>query len=184
MKQNWWLHGRSRPALRHALNGLKRCIVTPEVAKHRVFVWMSTDVVPDHTCHVLPATMITVLGLCNAAFTSCGHLRRCSWMGVGNDPRYTSAPTFETFPFPWPPIARAERLTARRAIAEAARELVEKRDAWLNPPGASQEELENPHAYQSLQCPPFMAGGSASQIGRSRVCGLWLARYALRMPRC
>lgn len=37
MNQNWWLHGRSRPALRRALNGLKRCIVTPEVTKHRVF---------------------------------------------------------------------------------------------------------------------------------------------------
>jgi type II restriction/modification system DNA methylase subunit YeeA len=28
------------------------------------------------------------------------------------------------------------------AIAEAARELVEKRDAWLNPPNASAEELK------------------------------------------
>jgi hypothetical protein len=28
------------------------------------------------------------------------------------------------------------------AIAEAARELVEKRDAWLNPPDASAEELK------------------------------------------
>ena len=27
-------------------------------------------------------------------------------------------------------------------IAEAARELVEKRGAWLNPPGASEEELK------------------------------------------
>ena len=44
MNQNWWLHGRSRPALRRALSGLQRCIVTPEVAKHRIFVWMNTDV--------------------------------------------------------------------------------------------------------------------------------------------
>ena len=28
------------------------------------------------------------------------------------------------------------------AISEAARELVAKRDAWLNPPGASAEELK------------------------------------------
>ncbi len=28
-----------------------------------------------------------------------------------------------------------------QAIAAAAKELVEKRDAWLNPPGASQKEL-------------------------------------------
>ena len=29
------------------------------------------------------------------------------------------------------------------AIATAARELVEKRDAWLNPPGASEHELKS-----------------------------------------
>jgi hypothetical protein len=29
-----------------------------------------------------------------------------------------------------------------QAIAEAARELVEKRDAWLNPPGADEAELK------------------------------------------
>jgi type II restriction/modification system DNA methylase subunit YeeA len=53
MHDNWWLHGRTRPALRKAIAGIRRCIVTPEVAKHRVFVWMSTDVVPDHKLHVI-----------------------------------------------------------------------------------------------------------------------------------
>jgi hypothetical protein len=52
MHQNWWLHGRYRPALREALRGLRRCIVTPEVAKHRIFAWMSTDTIPDHKLHV------------------------------------------------------------------------------------------------------------------------------------
>jgi type II restriction/modification system DNA methylase subunit YeeA len=54
-------------------------------------------------------------------------------------PRYTPSTTFETFPFP-------ERLTPKlpastfddtlqaQSIAPAARELVEKRDLWLNPP--------------------------------------------------
>jgi type II restriction/modification system DNA methylase subunit YeeA len=59
--------------------------------------------------------------------------------GVGNDPRYSNTRCFETFPFPenlTPNLPAASYATNPRAqsIAAAARELVEKRDAWLNPP--------------------------------------------------
>jgi hypothetical protein len=57
--------------------------------------------------------------------------------------RYTPTSTFETFPFPWAPgtePAEAESPLVR-AIAEAARELVRLRDAWLNPPGIDAKEL-------------------------------------------
>ncbi len=59
-----------------------------------------------------------------------------TWLGKGNDPRYTPTTTFETFPFPWPPGAEpAEDEDERVAeIAHWARELVRWRDAWLNPP--------------------------------------------------
>jgi hypothetical protein len=57
-------------------------------------------------------------------------------------PRYTPTSTFETFPFPWPPGSEPTDSPLVEAIAEAARELVAKRDAWLNPPGASAEELK------------------------------------------
>lgn len=43
--------------------------------------------------------------------------------------------TFETFPFPWPPGQEPSEDDPRvQAIAQAARELVEKRERWLNPP--------------------------------------------------
>ena len=62
-----------------------------------------------------------------------------SWLGVGNDPRYTPSTTFETFPFPeglTPNIPAAQYADDPRAkaIAKAAAELNEKREAWLNPP--------------------------------------------------
>jgi hypothetical protein len=63
-------------------------------------------------------------------------------MGVGNDPSYNSATTFETFAFPWPPGSEPKDSPLVEAIAAAARELVAKRDAWLNPPGASAEDLK------------------------------------------
>jgi hypothetical protein len=56
--------------------------------------------------------------------------------------RYTPTSTFETFPFPWPPGSEPEDSPLVEAIAEAARELVAKRDAWLNPTDASAEDLK------------------------------------------
>lgn len=131
MRQNWWLHGRSRPALRERLVGLDRCVVTPEVAKHRIFVWMSTDVVADHTCHVIARADDYTFGVVHSRLHEAWSLSQGAWMGVGNDPRYSSARTFETFPFPWPPGKEPKGSPLVNAIAEAARELVEKRDAWL-----------------------------------------------------
>jgi len=63
-------------------------------------------------------------------------------MGVGNDPSYNSDTTFETFPFPWPPGQERKDFPLVKAISMAARELVAKRDAWLNPPDATEAELK------------------------------------------
>src|ERR1035438_2007991 len=69
-------------------------------------------------------------------------LSQGAWMGVGNDPRYSSARTFETFPVPWPPGTEPKDSPQVEAIASAARELVDKREAWLNPPDANEDELK------------------------------------------
>ena len=57
-------------------------------------------------------------------------------------PRYTPSTTFATFPFPWPPGQEPADDPHVEAIAQAARELVEKRDTWLNPEGVSEKELK------------------------------------------
>ncbi len=62
------------------------------------------------------------------------------WMGVGNDPRYSSARTFDTFPHPSPPGTEATDARVQ-AIAEAARTLARLRDARLKPPGTAEAEL-------------------------------------------
>ena len=54
--------------------------------------------------------------------------------------RYTPKSAFETFPFPWPPGREPKDDPLVRAIATAASDLVEKRDAWLNPPGTSEQK--------------------------------------------
>ena len=70
----------------------------------------------------------------------------CNWIGAGNDPSYTPSTTFDTFPFPWSPgqepsaqkqtseVSHHAELAKEEAIAQAAKELNEKRERWLNPP--------------------------------------------------
>jgi type II restriction/modification system DNA methylase subunit YeeA len=83
--------------------------------------------------------MATRLSACSTAGSTSYGLRLGTWLGVGNDPRYTPSTTFETFPFPdglTPDIPADEYAHDPRAqrIAAAARRLNELREAWLNPP--------------------------------------------------
>jgi hypothetical protein len=144
MQRRWWIHGEARPGLRRAIKDLNRSIVTPEVAKHRLFVWMDSDVIPDHKLHVFAREDDYFFGVLHSSLHEAWTLATCSWIGKGNDPSYNSDTVFLTFPFPWPPGTEpAEDKDPRvKAIAEAARELVRLRDAWLNPPGASYDDLK------------------------------------------
>jgi type II restriction/modification system DNA methylase subunit YeeA len=102
---------------------------------------MSTDVIPDHTLHVIARDDDYCFGVLQSRVHEIWSLKQGARMGVGNDPRYSSQRTFETFPFPWPPGQEPPDDPRVQAIAGAAQELVRKRDAWLNPPDASAEEL-------------------------------------------
>ena len=86
----------------------------------------------------LPRDDGTTFGILHSRFHELWALRLCTWLGVGNDPRYTPSTTFETFPFPegLTPNIPAEYAHDRRAqkIAPAAERLNELRNNWLNPP--------------------------------------------------
>jgi hypothetical protein len=47
-KRNWWTFGEPRGELRPALEGLPRYIATVETAKHRVFQFLDTSILPDN----------------------------------------------------------------------------------------------------------------------------------------
>jgi type II restriction/modification system DNA methylase subunit YeeA len=161
-KLKWWLLGETRSGLRAALSSCARCIITPEVAKHRVFIWMDVEVSPDHTLHVIARDDDYFFGVLHSRLHEIWSLKTGSTLE--DRPRYSSSRTFETFPFPWPPgqepsrgeafgkdtesidvpdmavmqinreqWANASPLQCEQAIAAAARELVQLREAWLNP---------------------------------------------------
>ena len=136
-RELWWQHQRPRPLLRAALEPLSRIIVTPAVAKHRVFVWLSKPQLPDHQLYVFARDDDYTFGVLHSRAHEFWSLR----MGTSLEdrPRYTPTTTFETFPFPWPLNTPADALTAqqrehRDAIGAAAKELDDKRRLWLNPP--------------------------------------------------
>ena len=66
-----------------------------------------------------------------------------TWLGKGNDPRYTPTTTFETFPFPWSLGSEDTSHLAHFQISRAAKQLHEERAAWLNPEGLSEKQLKD-----------------------------------------
>ena len=81
------------------------------------------------------------MGILHSRLHEVWALSTSSRHGVGNDPTYNNSTCFETFPFPWPPGSEPADDPRVQAIAQAARELVEKRDRWLQADGAAAAEL-------------------------------------------
>ncbi len=150
-RTHWWCFGDPRPALKQEVKGLGRFVATAMVAKHRVFTWLPEKQIPENLCVVIARADDTTFGILHSRFHELWSLGLCTFLGVGNDPRYTPSSTFETFPFPagltpadtkgqpvaegelrLPPVT-AEHLPAAVKIASAAQRLASLRDNWLNP---------------------------------------------------
>ena len=138
-REHWWRHVEPRQGMWRALDGLSRFIATPTVAKHRLFTWLDARICPDHQLIVIARDDDVTFGILHSRFHEAWSLRLGTWLGKGNDPRYTPTTTFETFPFPGGlspdvPASNYEDDPQATAIAEAALRLVRLRDRWLNPP--------------------------------------------------
>ena len=139
-RERWWLFAEARPGLRKAIAGLHRYIATPLVSKHRVFQWFGTEVVPENLIVVIARSDDYFFGLLHSSPHELWVLRKGTTLE--DRPRYSQATTFMTFPFPWPPGKEPQDDPRVQAIAQAAKELVRQRDAWLNPPGLDEKELD------------------------------------------
>ena len=133
----WWRHVEPRSGMREAFQNLKKVIVTPRVAKHRLFVWIPVEVLPDSAVIAIARDDDTTFGILHSRFHEMWSLRLGT--SLEDRPRYTPSTTFETFPFPegLTPNTPAKKYASdprARRIAEAARRLNELRENWLNPP--------------------------------------------------
>ena len=115
----WWLHERPRPEMRQALEGLNRYIATPTVAKHRLFVWLPSEVLPDHQLIAVALDDDYTFGVLHSRFHEVWALVRGTHLGV--TPRYTPTTCFETYPFPEPRRSAARGHSQGRSSTERAR---------------------------------------------------------------
>nr|WP_240790284.1 class I SAM-dependent DNA methyltransferase [Rhodobacter sp. SY28-1] len=145
----WWRYGRPSEGIRDCMKK-DRFISTPEVSKHRVFVWKYKGMLPTGSVYGIARDDDTTFGILHSRFHELWALR----MGTSLEdrPRYTPSTTFETFPFPeglTPNIPAADYSADPRAqkIAAAAARLNELRENWLNPPDLVQRVAEVVQGY-------------------------------------
>ena len=141
-RENWWLHERTRPAMRSALVGLSRFIASPRVSKYRMFAFVDIETNPDSRIVVIARDDNYFFGVLHSLIHEIWSLATSPRHGVGNDPTYNAESCFKTFPFPWPPGEESQDDPLVLAIAEAAKELNEKRERWLNPERVDEKELK------------------------------------------
>lgn len=146
-RTSWWQHVRPRQEMWAAIGEKASVLVTSRVSKYRIFVFQPAIAVPDSAQIAVARDEYMMFGLLQSRHHDAWAFRLGTSLGVGNDSRYTPSTTFETFPFPeglTPNIPAADYAADPRAIAiaEAARELNEKREAWLNPADLVMREPE------------------------------------------
>ena len=108
---NWWIFGEPNPKIRTMLSGLPRYIATPATAKHRAFVFLNGDILPDDAIVAIASDDSFILGVLSSRMHVVWSLATGSRLGVGNDPRYINTRCFD--PFPFPDASEAQRARIR-----------------------------------------------------------------------
>ena len=138
----------------------------------------------------------TTFGILHSRFHELWSLGLCTWLGVGNDPRYTPTTTFETFPFPaglTPALSRVEgpRVTASpspqpsplkgegaQSIAATAAQLNALRETWLNPPEWVDWVRTKEEEQAGFPLRPVAKSGHEAELKKRTLTNLYNARPA------
>jgi hypothetical protein len=123
-RENWWIFGEPRANFRPALEDLSRYIATVETAKHRIFVFLDCDIVPDNMLVNIALEDAYFLGVLSSQV----HVLWALAAGgtLEDRPRYNKTRCFDPFPFPDPTPEQkqkirdlGERLDAHRKKVQA-----------------------------------------------------------------
>ncbi|NVJ64414.1 MAG: class I SAM-dependent DNA methyltransferase [Flavobacteriaceae bacterium] len=108
-RESWWLFGRQRPEFREGVTTLKRYIATCRTAKHRVFGFLGSDVLPDAKLIAIGLDAAEYL----AVLSSSVHVKWALATGafLEDRPNYNHAESFNKFPFP--DLTDAQRIRLR-----------------------------------------------------------------------
>jgi type II restriction/modification system DNA methylase subunit YeeA len=133
-RERWWIHGEARPGFRHAVAGQVRYVGTARVAEHRLFVWLDSLILPDSKVIAITLSRDSALGMLHSRVHEVWTNATCGLHG-GERRTYNPTTCFETFPMPEPTPEQ------EAAIAEAAKQLDDLRNRWLNPPEWTKAEV-------------------------------------------
>ncbi len=167
--EKWWIHARCRPGMRESLKGLDRFIVTPEVSKHRIFVWLDCAYLADHQTRVFARSDDYFFGVLHSRLHEVWARAQGTQLRERESGfRYTPTTCFETFPLPEPSPPHDP------VIADAAKELDALRNRWLNPPEWTREEI--------LEFPGSLSGPWARFVADPDARGIGTVRYPRIVP--
>jgi len=167
--ERWWLLGETLPAFRSAVGRHVRYIATPRVSKHRLFVWLNKVILPDSKVIAIALSDDSSFGVLQSRLHEVWTLGTCGWHGIGNDCTYNPKECFETFPFPIPSVEQ------EAVIANAAKELDDLRNNWLNPPEWTREEI--------LEFPGSVDGPWARYVHEPNEHGIGTVKYPRLVPK-
>jgi hypothetical protein len=172
-RELWWLHAEPCDEMRRAVAAQSRYLVTPTVAKHRVFVWWTGPTLPDHQLVAFGGADCCLFGVLQSHIHEVWALAQGTQLREKESGfRYTPTSCFATFPLPVPTAVQSA------AIAEAARRLNDLRVGWLNPPEWTREEV--------LEFPGTVVGPWDRYIDKATVDGktdIGLVRYPRLVPK-
>ncbi|MFZ4779963.1 MAG: DNA methyltransferase, partial [Terrimicrobiaceae bacterium] len=138
-RERWWLFGRSNDAMRSAIQGLRRFIVTVETSKHKPFVFVNAGVCPDHKLYVVASDDAWILGVLSSKVHQVWAL--AAGGTLEDRPTWTNTTCFLPFPFP----------TATEAQQTRIRDLAEALDAHRKRQQAQHPKLTLTDCYNVLE---------------------------------
>jgi hypothetical protein len=123
---NWWLFGEPRRKNRPTLAGISRFVVTVKTAKHRTFVFLEKNCLPDSKLIAIASDDAFIMGILSSSIHALWTLQVGAHLE--DRPTYVVGSSFNKFPFPAleeGPLKQrirdlGERLDAHRKARQAA----------------------------------------------------------------
>ena len=142
-RDRFWLYADSCEAMREGLTGLPSYIATCRTSKHRTFIPLNGNVIPDAKIIAITSNSMVLF----SALSSRVHVHFSNvnggWQGVGHDPVYQHSDTFNKFAFP--------DLSNNPALQDRLRELGERLDAFRKERLAARDFLTMTGLYNALE---------------------------------
>jgi hypothetical protein len=109
-REKWWRFGRANTKMRTSLLNLSRYIATTQTSKHRVFQFLSADIIPDQKIVAIATDDAYHLAVLSSHIHVKWSIEAGGWLGVGNDSVYNHSRCFDPFPLPSPTDSQKQKI--------------------------------------------------------------------------